>query len=93
VSRQDNSKKLKGLAEEGERFYAEHLRNVLEPQQTGRFVAIEPEVGRYFIGGSGSEALVAAHEAMPDSLFYLKRVGYDFTHQIGGRSLRRQEEA
>jgi hypothetical protein len=93
VSRQGNSKRLDRLAEEGERFYAEHLRDVLEPEQTGRFVAIEPDAGRYFMGKDGSNALVAAHEAMPDGLFYLKRIGYEFTHRMGGRSLRRLEEA
>jgi hypothetical protein len=47
VSRQNNSKRLERLAEEGKRFYAERLRGVLEPEQTGQFVAIETEVGRY----------------------------------------------
>jgi hypothetical protein len=64
----------------------------LEPGQAGRFVAIEPETGRYFIGMNGSEALTAAHEAMPDALFYLKRVGYEFAHRMGGRSLQRLEK-
>lgn len=92
MSRQSNSERLERLAEDGEHFYAEHLRDVLEPEQTGRFVAIEPEAGRYFIGGGGSDAMIAAHEAMPDGLFYLKRIGYEFAHRMGGRSLRRREE-
>jgi hypothetical protein len=87
-----NSERLERLAELGERFYAEHLREFLEPEQTGRFVAIEPETGRYFVGGDGSDSLVAAHEAMPEGLFYLKRIGYEFAHRMGGRSLRRLEE-
>ena len=91
MSRQDSAHKLDKLAEEGERFYTEHLRAVLEPEQTGRFVAIEPETGRYFVGRNGSEALVAARQAMPESLFYLKRVGYDYTHKMGGRSLKWRE--
>lgn len=88
----DKSERLERLAERGERFYAEHLRDVLEPEQTGRFVAIEPETGRYFVGGGGSDALVAAHEAMPEGLFYLKRIGYEFAHRMGGHSLRRLVE-
>jgi hypothetical protein len=92
MSRQNNSERLETLAGEGERFYAERLRAVLEPGQAGRFVAIEPETGRYFIGMNGSEALTAAHEAMPDALFYLKRVGYEFAHRMGGRSLQRLEK-
>jgi hypothetical protein len=89
---QDKSKRLERLPEQGERFYAEHLRDVLEPEQTGRFVAIEPETGRYFVSGDSSAALVAAHKAMPDALFYLKRIGYEYAHRLGGRSIRRLEE-
>jgi hypothetical protein len=29
---------------------------------------------------------------MPDGLFYLKRIGFEFAHRMGGRSLRRLEE-
>jgi hypothetical protein len=92
VSRQGGSERLDNLAELGESFYAERLCDLLEPEQNGRFVAVEPETGRYFIGRDGSEALAAAHEAMPDALFYLKRIGYEFAHRMGGRSLRRAEE-
>lgn len=87
----DNSERLDGLPERGERFYAKHLRDVLDPERTGQFIAIEPEAGRYFIRKGGSEALVAAHEAMPEGLFYLKWIGYEFAHRMGGRSLRRLE--
>jgi hypothetical protein len=83
----DNSERLEGLVKQGERFYAEHLRDVLVQERTGRFVAIEPETGRYFIDEGGSDALVTAHEAMPVGLFYLKRIGYEFAHRMGVRSL------
>jgi len=92
MSRQNNSERLERLAGEGERCYAGRLRDILEPGQVGRFVAIEPETGHYFVGMNGSEALTVAHAAMPDALFYLKRVGYEFAHRMGGRSLRRLEE-
>jgi hypothetical protein len=92
MSRQNTSERLERLAGEGERFYTQRLRAVLEPGHVGRFVAIEPETGRYFLGMNGSEALTAAHEAMPDALFYLKRVGYEFAHRIGGHSMRLLEK-
>ncbi len=80
------------LAEAGERFYRERLQALLEPEQTGQFVAIEPETGRYFVAHSGLEALQTARRALPESLFYLKRIGYDYVNKIGGRSLRWQRE-
>jgi len=41
----------------------------------GEFVAVEPDSGRYFLGTTATAALVAAHAAMPNNLFYLTRVG------------------
>jgi hypothetical protein len=84
---QNNSTKLDKLAEEGERISEEHLEAVLEPDKIGMFLAIEPETGSYYLGRTDSEALTSARTAMPESLFYLRSVGYDFAHRIGGRSL------
>ena len=74
--------------ERGQRVYDEQLKSLLEAEHMGRFVAIEPESARYFLGDTGTEALVAAHREMPESRFYLKRIGYDFTHQLGGYGIR-----
>ena len=71
----------------GKQVYEEQLKSCLEPEHNGRFVAVEPQSGRYFLGDTDTEALVAAHEATPESHFYVKRIGYDFTHRIGGRAL------
>lgn len=92
MSWQKDSERLERLAGEGERFYVERLRDVLEPGQVGRFVAIEPETGSYFVGVNGSEALAAAHKAVPDGLFYLKRIGFEYAYRMGGRSLHRPEK-
>lgn len=68
----------------GQQFYDEHLKELLEPAQIGRFVAIEPDSGRHFLGDTGIEALLAGREAMPDKLFYLVRIGYHAAYKIGG---------
>lgn len=67
----------------GQRFYEDHLKFQLEPKYTGRFVAVEPDTGRYFLGETDADALLAAHEAMPESHFYVKRIGFDITHRLG----------
>jgi len=76
------------LSEEGKRVYEERLKAILEPDHVRQFVAIEPDSGRYFLGDTGVEALIAAREAMPGSLFFLGRVGYPAANKIGGRSLK-----
>jgi hypothetical protein len=52
------------LVECGQAFYDENLKDELEPEHTGRYVAIEPDSGRYFLDDTGSEALAAALAAM-----------------------------
>ena len=72
------------LVEDGEAFYEEQLKATLDPQHTGEFVAIEPSSGRYFLGQTATDALVAARNAMPGSQFFLTRIGRDTAHKIGG---------
>ena len=76
------------LSEAGQRVYQERLKDFLEPDHVGEFVAIEPESGRYFLGESSLEAMLNAREAMPGSLFFLARVGYPAANKIGGRSIK-----
>lgn len=72
------------LAARGERFYREKLKAILEPSETGKFVAIEPSSGSYFVNESDVEALLSGRAAFPDRLFYLMRIGHEVAHQIGG---------
>jgi hypothetical protein len=72
----------------GRKVYEEQLRSRLEPEHTGHFVAIEPESGRYFLSDTGTGALIEALAAMPDSLFYLARVGYSTADSFGGHASR-----
>ena len=75
---------LDDLAERGQLIYEKQLKSELEPDQVGRFVAIEPDSGKYFLGNTGTEALVEAHKRMPKSKFYLARVGYKAADSISG---------
>lgn len=72
------------LAERAEKFYREKLKPLLEPSQVGKFVAIEPDSGSYFVNESDVEAILGGRAVLPDKLFYLMRIGYDAAHQIGG---------
>lgn len=74
----------------GERLYRERLKTDLVREHTGRFAAIDPDTGRYFLGDISAEAVAAAHDAMPEARFYLKRIGYTAAHSIGV-SPRREE--
>ena len=66
----------------GQTTYRGRLAFLLEPSHFGEFVAVEPDSGRYFLGSTASATLVAAHAAMPNSLFYLTRVGRETAHTM-----------
>jgi hypothetical protein len=76
------------VIEQAQSFYDTELKAKLEPDRIGQFVAIEPESHRYFLGASGSEALLQARNAMPGNRFYLIRIGYKTAHKMGVRASR-----
>lgn len=82
--RKEETETTDELVEGGQRFYDEHLRGSLEPEHAGRYVAIEPDSGRYFLADTGTEALLDARRALPESLFYLARVGHAAADRLSG---------
>jgi hypothetical protein len=70
------------LVERGQNTYQQRLSSIIEPLHDGEFVAVEPDSGRYFLGSTASAALVTAHAAMPNNLFYLTRVGRETAYTV-----------
>ena len=68
----------------GKKFYEEHLKPILEPQENGKFVAIEPESQEYFIGTTAIEALKKGNTSFPEKILFLARVGFPTAHKLGG---------
>ena len=77
------SPELAEVVRRGQQLYAERLRPVLEPGQDGRFIAIEPDSGDYFLGDTALEAIKALRRTYPDQLACLLRVGYPAVAEIG----------
>jgi hypothetical protein len=76
------------LADHGEAVYSTQLQAALERQHSGEFVAVDPSSARYFLGQTATAALIAARNAMPDTQFFLTRIGSDTAHKIGGHGKR-----
>lgn len=71
------------VIEAGERLYRERLKALFMPAHVGKFLAIDPVTGRYFLGDTSADAAWAAHDAMPETHFYIKRIGYAAAHSFG----------
>jgi hypothetical protein len=72
------------LAERGRKLYQEKLKDILEPTEIGKFVAIEPDTGQYFVAVNDIDAILAGRAALPGKFFYLMRIGFRTAHKIGG---------
>ena len=68
----------------GKKFYGEKLKAILEPQENGKFIAIEPETEQYFLAGTALEAIKKGNSNFPDKILFLARVGFPAAHKIGG---------
>ena len=86
--RQEGAETADDLVESGQRLYDERLRELLEPAHLGRYVAIDPTSGRYFVADTGTEALLDARRELPEALFYLSRVGHPAADTLSGHGRR-----
>ena len=77
------------LAKKSKAFYERKLKNLLEPSEKGKFVAIEPETENYFVDADGTQALLRARNAFPGKLFFLIRIGYRTADSISGYGVQR----
>lgn len=77
---------LDDFIKKAEAIYDKHLVRLLDPEHKGKFVAIEPETGSYFLGATLTEAMSAARREFPDRLTHAMRVGHKTALHLGGQT-------
>jgi hypothetical protein len=68
--------KASPLARKAMRLYETKLKALLEPNFIGKFAAIEPDSGNYFVAARMSEAMRQARFRHSDKKFFLIRIGF-----------------
>ncbi len=53
----------------------EEKKSELEPASNGKYVAIEVDASRYFVGETRDEAVLKAKQEFPGSVVFVRRVG------------------
>ena len=66
---------IEKLADEGEKIY-EEIKSKYEPQDIGKFLAIEVDSKDVFIGERSSEAVEKAKKVHPNKMFFVVKIGY-----------------
>ena len=70
---------FKYAAEVGQKMYDEKFRATLEPQEFGKYLALDLESGSAALGKSSTEAMAAGKKVAPGGFFYVIRVGFPTT--------------
>jgi hypothetical protein len=82
--RKDDSEADDGLAKSGQRLYDERLRELPELSHAGRYVAIEPISGKFFLSDTGTQVPLDARRALPETVFCSARIGYPAAETLAG---------
>ena len=65
-------------------IYQKSIKDLVEPQETGKFIVIDVESGDYEIDEEILEASARLRERRPNAVSYGGRIGYRTTYSLGG---------
>jgi hypothetical protein len=82
IGPESSGRDIELFIERAKQTYDDRLAAKLEPEHTGKIIAIEPESGDYFLGGDEIEAAENARGAGHDGPFFFLRVGSRYTHRL-----------
>jgi len=63
------------IAKRGGEIYEKEFRKDLEPKEIGKYIAIEVESKKYFIGETKEKVLDEAQKIFPNKIFFVRRIG------------------
>ena len=77
------SEETKTVISRAKELYEQGPKSQLEAKHMGRFVAIEPESGDYFLGDTFDEAVNSARTKHPSRLSHTIRIGHRAAFHLG----------
>lgn len=67
---------IQKIAEEGTKIY-EQIKIKYDPKEKGKFLAIDIESKKEYLGNTSAEALELARQNHPNKIFYVVKIGFD----------------
>lgn len=67
---------IQKIANEGAKIYAQ-IKSEYYPKEMGRFLAIEIESKKAYLGKTSADALNLARKNHPDKVFYVVKIGFE----------------
>lgn len=66
---------IQKIAEDGAKIY-EQIKSRYEPQENGKFLAIDTDSKDVYLGDTSSAAVEKARKAHPKKVFYVVKIGF-----------------
>lgn len=67
---------IQEIAEKGAKIY-EKIKNSYDPKEKGKFLAIDIESEKVYLGNTSAEAIELAKQNHPNKIFYVVKIGFD----------------
>ena len=67
---------IQKIVEEGAKIY-EQIKINYDPKEKGKFLAIEIDSRKEYLGNTSAEALELARQNHPNKIFYVVKIGFD----------------
>lgn len=67
---------IQKIAEEGAKIY-EQIKVNYDPKEKGKFLAIDIDSKKAYLGNTSAEALELARQSHPNNVFYVVKIGFD----------------
>ena len=77
---------IEQIAEKGTKIY-EQVKQKYEPNENGKFLAIDVDSGDIYLGVTSSEAVEQARKAHPDKIFYVVKIGFSAAEMLARLSM------
>jgi hypothetical protein len=77
----------KKIAANGEKIY-EEIKSRYEPKHNGKFLAIDTETGKVYLGETSLQASQIARTDKAETVFYIKKIGFEASLEYMGFSSR-----
>ncbi len=67
---------IQQIAEKGKKIY-EQIKVDYDPKEKGKFLAIDVDTEKIYLGNNSAEAVTLAKQNHPNKVFYVVKIGFD----------------
>ncbi len=67
---------IQKIATEGAKIY-DQIKVQYDPKENGKFLAIDIDAKKAYLGNTSAEAVVSARQHHPNKVFYVVKIGFD----------------